>query len=603
MKATLLKAVSQQGKAVQILFETSDDEMMDLTFGEMAMLQEKPVDLYFHLRLSDDRRPQTEPPFQHSPYGDDKTPRRSIAGEACDAIDRALTDDEKAAVEQCRKRKEIQHEVDNLLNDMDDVIKLQGIARRCLYAAIHHLPDSSAFITELCSRGRLDIEVADAIEQLFGEEAESGEIDDTTWICYVTEQKAHLQVGNDDITGDDLIGLARDVLEVPHCAETAEAREARMAEIMAEVAAVADPQPEVDMDRAQAENALYDALMSHPKATDWWGDLVKCGASDASISDCLEDAFAGGLTQGSHGGWWAGLSNGAFFVLNEDTEPWTGDELISTVRAILNIPSPKEEPYSDEELQSQPPYEDKETSPSEMGESTNLPADSPGIPDSDRTDRDVPESGTIDSDNPPVVQYRDDTGRLFFVGQGLGSGDDPWFTLYRDPGKGSHRARSSKLPTRPKQAEAQTDLDAYAREKGWLAEPVEDEPAQPATNGGFAPGMVITRNNPKAETFLLIIDEMTSEGNFLVQDRNSRGEKAADALAQFYRVVRNGELIRRADASQLYRLYAKGNTAELWYPDNPDAMPVSVPRGQLVNYATVVAAKVAQQINDTQAAA
>jgi hypothetical protein len=51
MKANLLQIVQAKEKPVKLIFESNDPELMRLTFADTAMLAEKPVDLYFHLRL------------------------------------------------------------------------------------------------------------------------------------------------------------------------------------------------------------------------------------------------------------------------------------------------------------------------------------------------------------------------------------------------------------------------------------------------------------------------------------------------------------------------------------------------------------------------
>ncbi len=56
MKANLLQIVQAKEKPAKLIFESSDPELMSKTFAEIAMLQEKPVDLYFHLRLTDPAR-------------------------------------------------------------------------------------------------------------------------------------------------------------------------------------------------------------------------------------------------------------------------------------------------------------------------------------------------------------------------------------------------------------------------------------------------------------------------------------------------------------------------------------------------------------------
>ncbi len=462
MQATLVKTVQANGKPVQIIFETYDPEMMNLTLGKVALLQAKPVELEFRIALEEDEEPQRELPFQHSPCGSDNAPRRSIVGEVCEAMDRAEGRGTTPAAP----------------------VK-QDTKRRCLYAALHQQPDANEFITELCSRGRLDIEIADAIQQLFGEDAASGEVEGVGWVsCLMTDDEgsvtSHLYVSEEDITGDDLLALAREVLEIPHFADSPEAREARMAEIMQEVEE-AKGSAEVDMDRANAENALYDALMGIDGAKERWSALVAEGATDDEIGVNLVAELTGGQEDDS--GNWAGVDGYGPFFMPAIGERIGGSNLISTVRAILNIPYPEEEPET-------------------------------------------------------------------------ACGGD------------CSQCNNSECLTR--------------RE----AESV----AEPATSLTIEPGNVITRNNPKAETALILVDSVTPDGNFWCIDRNTGSEKTPDCLAEHYRVVNNGELIRHKDAPQEYRLYI-GNKVELWYPGEPDRDPLEIAKGQLVNYVVLAAAK------------
>lgn len=66
--------------------------------------------------------------------------------------------------------------------------------------------------------------------------------------------------------------------------------------------------------------------------------------------------------------------------------------------------------------------------------------------------------------------YIDENGRLIFVSPGISSGN-VWITVYqKNPRGGTHRLKSKALPQRKTQAEAQADLDAYAKAKGWRKE-------------------------------------------------------------------------------------------------------------------------------------
>lgn len=67
------------------------------------------------------------------------------------------------------------------------------------------------------------------------------------------------------------------------------------------------------------------------------------------------------------------------------------------------------------------------------------------------------------------MKYLDKKGRLLFVSSGLGG--DQFMTMYQDQGKwntsGMHRLKSKELLPRDSKAEAQADLDKYAKKKGW----------------------------------------------------------------------------------------------------------------------------------------
>lgn len=67
------------------------------------------------------------------------------------------------------------------------------------------------------------------------------------------------------------------------------------------------------------------------------------------------------------------------------------------------------------------------------------------------------------------MKYSDSKGRLIFVSSGLGG--DQYMTMYKNPDKwtsaGMHRLKSKELPLRDTKEEAQADLDALAKKKGW----------------------------------------------------------------------------------------------------------------------------------------
>ncbi len=65
-----------------------------------------------------------------------------------------------------------------------------------------------------------------------------------------------------------------------------------------------------------------------------------------------------------------------------------------------------------------------------------------------------------------MQKYCDTKGRLIFVGKGLGG--DSYMTMYKTDwaAAGSHRLKAKALPPRETEAEAQADLDAYAKAKG-----------------------------------------------------------------------------------------------------------------------------------------
>lgn len=67
-----------------------------------------------------------------------------------------------------------------------------------------------------------------------------------------------------------------------------------------------------------------------------------------------------------------------------------------------------------------------------------------------------------------TAYYDRETGRKYFVSQGIGGGPGrPWFTLYENGTGSTHRLVTKALPLRDTREEAQADLDAYARKKGW----------------------------------------------------------------------------------------------------------------------------------------
>jgi hypothetical protein len=68
------------------------------------------------------------------------------------------------------------------------------------------------------------------------------------------------------------------------------------------------------------------------------------------------------------------------------------------------------------------------------------------------------------------TSYKDGKGKVLFVHHGLGG--DSWGTYWRGKSRGTHRVVTKNLPIRKSQAEAQKDLDAYAKKHGF--EPCED---------------------------------------------------------------------------------------------------------------------------------
>lgn len=80
----------------------------------------------------------------------------------------------------------------------------------------------------------------------------------------------------------------------------------------------------------------------------------------------------------------------------------------------------------------------------------------------------------------PEVRYVDDAGAEYCTSTGIGSGG-LWFTVKRDPGKTSvHRVKSPALPDRPTRAEAQADLDAYAKKHRLRAKADQEHEPAPA---------------------------------------------------------------------------------------------------------------------------
>lgn len=77
-----------------------------------------------------------------------------------------------------------------------------------------------------------------------------------------------------------------------------------------------------------------------------------------------------------------------------------------------------------------------------------------------------------------MTTYTDTDGCLYFVSQGIGGADGPWFAVkQRRYGQSLKRVKSPNLPDRPTQAEAQADLDAYAEKHGWEADTNNRRPA------------------------------------------------------------------------------------------------------------------------------
>jgi len=64
--------------------------------------------------------------------------------------------------------------------------------------------------------------------------------------------------------------------------------------------------------------------------------------------------------------------------------------------------------------------------------------------------------------------YQDENNARIFISCGIAAGGDKWMTVRQKKAwKGTHRIKSPALPIRKTLAEAQKDLDAYAKQKGW----------------------------------------------------------------------------------------------------------------------------------------
>jgi hypothetical protein len=64
--------------------------------------------------------------------------------------------------------------------------------------------------------------------------------------------------------------------------------------------------------------------------------------------------------------------------------------------------------------------------------------------------------------------YRDETGSMIFVSTGLWNSGKTFMSFRRkSPSAGMHRVKSKFLPERKNFDQAQTDLDEYAKKKGW----------------------------------------------------------------------------------------------------------------------------------------
>jgi hypothetical protein len=74
--------------------------------------------------------------------------------------------------------------------------------------------------------------------------------------------------------------------------------------------------------------------------------------------------------------------------------------------------------------------------------------------------------------------YRDQNGNLVFVSPGISDGT-VWMTVRQKPGKtGTRRLTTKALPLRDTEMEAQADLDAYAKTKGFPEVPSTDSRAR-----------------------------------------------------------------------------------------------------------------------------
>lgn len=194
------------------------------------------------------------------------------------------------------------------------------------------------------------------------------------------------------------------------------------------------PDSEPDIDRAQAENALYDALMAAPGAKERWEILVKLVPTDYDIKNQLITEFNGGQTEGSSTGWDAGVDEGEpYFKPGINECSWTGDELVSVVRDILNIPHPVEAESKDIQPRKTTKHAEMVVVSETLGDPIVQPFLDPA-PASDKVSvgsiitRDKPDGGT------PLLLVTEETETGFVIAGNDGNSEitrDAALTLYR----------------------------------------------------------------------------------------------------------------------------------------------------------------------------
>jgi hypothetical protein len=447
MLANLEKIELTKGKPVKMIFTSSDEEVRRMSFEEAEMLQAKPCDLYFELRLPEKNL----------------QPDLPLTGE-----------DRPAAPPQ----------------------------DRALYHALHDFEGAEEFWASAFKDGITDDQLTVALVNAWSDDESVHELETVEYRYYRSE-------GNPNFDWRDrgtepwnylslaaLLAMARNLLALPGPGAEGEPY-ASLDHSCEDCLAVRPCQRLETFLGANTENAP-----KHYFCSEWTGDgTVATPPTEgpaAAPRPWLDDVGPGHILIRTDG------TRHRIAAIEDDAEkPFVlvpvdedGRVLGESVRLddgevdaefmpLESAPRPSAVP-SDFEQQPDPSAISAQADPApsaplDPGPVTQAAAETPGGDPFEA----VPEHPRSQA-NGKTLEYTDDQGAVCYVGQESATG--AWVTLRRAPGRAAVRIRSPKLPETGDRGQAEGLLKSYADSKGWqLAAGLDTEPlpklAQPIEVG------------------------------------------------------------------------------------------------------------------------